>query len=484
MATMAAPYMIDLVPTGPKVGETPYVKHLAASGTESLRSGGLVDDGFGRWNSVADDEGKSRLIRKAMIFSSPVPGWNSWNDFGPDPAHQLMYEWVHGEGRNEWVVSGEDVGDPEDNFKKLHEGIAKLENLIKLEDVGLTFMCECITVEAFEFPREDLNVAEVERIDYRQQILEHFFKALSLRRAKPEYTPVRTLSITNLQNYPLLELTSSEDFKSAMKDVEHLHLYFATEGDSQGTKYGMKELWTVIPWLENDWLEPVKGQLKTLELYFDECWGPFPGWFNMKLVFPVLEKLVVGNNCFAHSDQLEWILAQKSLRILHLHSCFVTSYIVLHKTSSEEWGVRKHEWIDTSPKPEDAPYDDQVCFEYRGTWAAIFDRLRVDLPSLVEFKIINSDDGGNARFEKTVIGCTDRMGTKLVSARYNNYNCGVCPSPWVEGENIEKWDAEQKTWKQSYTCRGEETLEEDQVALDQLLETVNKRRLDQGGNAL
>lgn len=470
---------IDLVPTGPRIRDLPFVNHLADNGAESLRSDKLVNDGFGKWHNVVDDEAQSKLVSKATIFSSPVPYWDSYNDSGGDPEHEVMNDWACGEG-NEWKAIDEEIGDPEDNFRKLYEGIAKLTNLVNLEHAGLAFMRDCVADEAFEPEYDHLRCAEIERIEYRTEVLQHFFKALSKRREIPEYTPVRTLSITNLQNYPLPELTTSEDFKNVIKEVQHLHLYFAIEVDEHGSKYGAQELWTAMPWLENHWLAPIAGQLKTLELYFAECWGPLPGWFNTKLNFPALEKLVVGNYCFAHSDQLDWILNQKSLKTLHFHSCSITSYIRLARSSVVDWGVRTHEWTERDIKPFGSHERDDICFDYKGTWAEIFDRIQQNLSQIVDFKLINKDEWDHAGYQEVTFGCTDQLETKLVAARYNNYNCGVCPSPWVEEEDISKWSDDKKGWERHYTSRGEVTEAADQEALHSLLKAVAWRRKEKG----
>lgn len=142
---------IVLVPMGPEVQDMPYVKFLANNGAESLRLGRLVNDGFERWNTVVDDEQKSKLVIKATIFSSLVPYWESWNDGGDDPEHEVMNDWACGKGA-ESSPNYEEVGDPEDNFKKLYAGIAKLADLVNLKHAGLAFMCECMTGQGFGHP--------------------------------------------------------------------------------------------------------------------------------------------------------------------------------------------------------------------------------------------------------------------------------------------------------------------------------------------
>lgn len=74
-----------------------------------------------------------------------------------------------------------------------------------------------------------------------------------------------------------------------------------------------------MSYLHEHWLAPFSKQLKSLSISFPDCWGPLPGYFDGEgLVFSQLEQLTLGRYCLVHSDSLDWVLAQKSLKSLRL----------------------------------------------------------------------------------------------------------------------------------------------------------------------
>lgn len=163
-----------------------------------------------------------------------------------------------------------------------------------------------------------------------------------------------------------------------------------------------------------------------MELYFDECWGPFPGRFaSAGFDLPVLDKLVLGNYCFADGNQLDWILAQGTLKTLHFDGCFITSHLQLRGDYMEQFTINTEDWTKLNPEDFAHPYPHQcegkVFFDYPGTWAEALDRIREGLLNLSDFKLIYNRDDENASYRETSFGSTEQLNTILSPARYNNY---------------------------------------------------------------
>ena len=102
------------------------------------------------------------------------------------------------------------------------------------------------------------------------------------------------------------------------------------------------------------WLSPISKNLKALTIYHKtDNWGPFPGHFNPGgIPFPKLETLALGYYTLAHDNDLDWILAIKSLKNLIFHNCMIASWIRIDKDNIADWKLKKHNW-SVLPMSED-----------------------------------------------------------------------------------------------------------------------------------
>jgi hypothetical protein len=177
----------------------------------------------------------------------------------------------------------------------------------------------------------------------RINALKSVFQAIQQRAEEnPSFPLVGSLTIKNLQNMPIQEFTDSSLFKTVMKDITELHLHVAVESSWHGPDYDLyqTERVTFEPYLQKSWLEPFAHQLTALSLSFNECWGTMPGYFDGRgLIFPRLKALTLGNFVASNHDHFNWVLNQPSLTSLHLHNCFIASYLSLLDEDLERWRI-------------------------------------------------------------------------------------------------------------------------------------------------
>lgn len=255
--------------------------------------------------------------------------------------------------------------------------------------------------------------------------MKRLFKALKQRRVH-ELPAIRILSIENLQNRPV-QLTQSHDFRDVLHDVDHFAVLIVEEVDSQTMDHDFDHInrRTFMPELQNNWLQPLQARLKSLSLAFHDCWGSLPGYFDGKdLRFPMLELLTLREYCLGHDDSIDWITNQTSLKSLRLISCRIVSHVRLMNNDVRNWNPQTHDWVKM---PHGAYGFDggEVVFRYYGTWEAVFDKVRQQLPLLtnlhIDYVVYRN------MFREELI---DTSGVTLSKHRYTTFNALLLPSPW------------------------------------------------------
>jgi hypothetical protein len=393
------------------------------------------------WNSVSQDDVLRRIPRHAIIHTHP----------------DIEY---HGMGMSREEV---EVDEDDEDAVSFDDALAALSSFPNLDSLEIGFTPECLGRNA-SYWEETLEDAS-----FRKEKLTRIFQAIKNRAADEKNRTIRKLTIMNLQNCPLPEFTSSDLFRDVMGQLDELHISLTQEYNEHGpdNDYTKIELQTFPAYFCSHWLNPVSTNLKALSIYSGtENWGPFPGYFDPAgITFPKLEALSLGYYTIAHDNDIDWVLAIKSLRKLILQNCMIASWMRIYADNMAEWQVRTHDW---TKMPElDTHGDGQ--FSYAGKWSQVFDRISQELPDLVDFRF-----GYRSTYDEPPYMVTNRDSCpiEVFQKRYICFDNGILPTHWPE--------ARREGILHSWLDDGfpvnmhKENLEQDQQSLDALLHKLGR----------
>ncbi|KAJ4247128.1 hypothetical protein NW762_013266 [Fusarium torreyae] len=141
----------------------------------------------------------------------------------------------------------------------------------------------------------------------------------------PPATPIslKTLTVSNLENYLEESLTTSAAFQTILnsKSLVDMRLYIAT---SMSDPYCGESL--LFPRIQSSWLTPdIAKNLQVLSLYCHHPWGWLPK-MDFRLIgvdgLPNLKTLALGNFEFTHWWQVEWF-GSLGIEKFYLDGCTV-----------------------------------------------------------------------------------------------------------------------------------------------------------------
>jgi hypothetical protein len=398
------------------------------------------------WNKISQDDVLRRIPRHAIIHTQP--------DIEDDGAERFEIDY-----------------DTEDNeeasgFKDSLGALSRFSNLSSLE-IGFTTGC------LGQYSDDWLEVAEDH--SQREEVLRVIFQAIKDRAADEKNKPIRKLTIINLQNCPIPEFTSSDLFRDVMGQLEELHICMVQEYNEHGPDhdYTRIELQTFPAYFCAHWLKPIFTNLKALSIYSaSDNWGPFPGYFDPSgIPFPKLERLALGYYTIAHDNDLDWILAIKSLRKLTLHNCMIASWIRIASENMAAWRVPTHDWTRL---PDVRANDWCKGYAYSGKWSQHLDRIAEGLPNLVDFRF----GYGSAHSEPSTYGvtCRDSCPVEISHRRYICFDNGILPTHWPEPREYGE-EGKLHSWLDDGFPINvhKESLDADQKSLDALLLRLRSR---------
>lgn len=203
------------------------------------------------------------------------------------------------------------------------------------------------------------------------------------------------------------------------------------------------------------WLSPTTSSLQHLSLYSREYFGFYPHLDLSNLYFPHLKTLSLGNFCFFHDHQIDWILKHgETLEEIYLDDCAILYDFCMMEENVAECGLPQNALVRRS--------GDSISSygSYAKRWHDIFDIFADKLPKLRHFRIGSTEWHIEVPFEEE--------GDIKVGLYRNRYMCcydGYGPSPYMEGE-----DNGDENWRAPPKCD-----DEDQVALRRLLGKLGQR---------
>lgn len=436
------------------------MKHTDREGLKGLRQVSRS------WSTFASEE----LFREIRLYPSET-SLAHWNEILGDERIRRLPRHITIQTQEYLDEDDEYEDELWEEFVDAIASVAKLPNVVSLE---ICFSSNCLG----ELEPNGFRMNTVaDSIETRHDVLSRTFQAIKSRAAVGENQSIRSLIITNLQNYPVPDFTASEVFHDVMKDLDELHLQIATEQNEHGPDhdYTRVELQTFPRHLCADWLAPVAHNLKALTIGMErENWGPFPGYFApSNLQFPNLKTLHLRYYTIAHDDQLDWILAQKSLQTLVLQNCMIASRLRIDPENFQQWRVKTHDWENLSAQEGQDNGWGWLCSKYEGTWATVFDKITQSLPNLVDFKFNYSNTFLRAPLSKSL---ASNEGDSLVfPERYVVFDNGILPTHWPEAD----WQGIMHDWGTSFPNFHKDHLQDDQRRLDALLKECWTRA---GGN--
>ncbi|KXX74448.1 hypothetical protein MMYC01_208611 [Madurella mycetomatis] len=409
---------------------------------DDLRNARLV---CRRWNSVASThmfrnvallhtpDGEDFTKFKQLVASSTVQHAARCVEIYSAPHH---YPHDITQDRNYDVWDLWEDGD----YEEFTSAIDCIAHLPKLQAVHIRFSDRCTGDPDHDYYWE----CGIESVSTRLHTLEAVFRAMQTRATREAgkhgnpVTSITSLTIQNLQNIPIPDFVSSDSFRSVAKGITKLRLLVAEEYNEAGPDYDLDcvERRTFEPWLQNSFLPLFANQLTSLHLAFNEHWGVAPGYFDGKnLFFPNLKTLTLGNFVIGHHNQFDWVLAQKSLETLRLNQCAIVSYLTflhqsgLNQGQLRDWNTPIHDW---KQYPEwSFGFDEGMStFSFPGTWEAVFDSIRAELPNLVDFRMENPSRAGNH------FNSAEYMRCMLTCLRYTTLDTGLLPSPWIQADDF------------------------------------------------
>jgi hypothetical protein len=409
---------------------------------ELFRDVYLSPEEIDNWSNIASSDTVRRLPRHAIIHTQP--------DIEDDDA----------------FLEREEISE------EYETALAALSRFPNLDSVEIGFTPNCIGQEA------DMLAETAEDVDQREHMLKLIFQAIQDRAADDKNRKIRKLTIINLQNCPLPEFTSSDLFRDVMGQLEELHIQMIQEYCEHGPDYDYDrvELRTWPAHFCSHWLAPISANLRALSIYSrTDNWGPFPGYFDPSgLSFPKLETLALGYYTLAHDNDINWILATKSLRKLILHNCMIASWLSIASENMQKWQPPTHDWTRMPEREGHSDWNDD--FTYAGTWSQHLDRIAESLPHLTDFRFDQSSTSSYRNGHPYGLKSRDFCTARIFPKRYIAFDNGILPTHWPEAQE----DGERGTMHSMDGFPDSnlhvEHLEADQKSLDALLSKLRQPR--------
>ncbi|KAK1700090.1 hypothetical protein BDP55DRAFT_723690 [Colletotrichum godetiae] len=433
-----------------------------------------------RWNSMATGHLYQTLeLAPAKTVNDDEDEFEGWNrildlEAARNAAQRVIIQSCHKDAK--------EYGDwpdwPGGRYPAFTSALQRIKQLPNLKAIELHFSEKC---KGQWFQLRGYG-DDVESAESRLHTLKAVFVAIRDRavHSNPEISPIRSLTIRNLQNMAHQEFVDSALFRDVAKDIDRLHLLITEEYNEHGPDHDIfkEDRLKFEGHLHRQILPHFAANLTALTLSFHECWGTMPGYFDgagPKL--PRLKTLTLGNFVISNNHHFDWVLSQNSLETLRLDSCSIVSHINIDTEPTEKWNLHKEDWQRLPRGSYGISSGGAEIYRFDGTWEAVFDKIRHSLPYLKDFRFDNDSNG--LHFLRPT-----RIGTVLYPSRYTNFDMGMCPSPWLLTDSatgkMEFGDnnlgsSDDSDDDDSYMNRSKETKEGDARAFNDLLSACRGR---------
>ncbi|KAK5988305.1 hypothetical protein PT974_12454 [Cladobotryum mycophilum] len=396
---------------------------------------------FEKWNEMLDNRVIKTLARRVIIHSAP--------DDLDDRDYEEWDLWEQGQ------------------YQQFTASINRISELKNIKSLHLHFSRRCWGVENTSTWDDD-----VEKMSTRQHTLTAVFNAIAQRVLKhDDVLLIRNLTIENLQNLPIPDIVSSDAFKRVIGNVRQLNLMIQEEQNEFGSDQDLYriERQTFEPFLQRTLLPNFTHQLTSLKLYFKDCWGVAPGYFDGSgLDFIHLKTLTLGGFVIAHDDQFDWVLSQKALGYLRLDHCYIASHLCFCDNNAKIWKTPTHDWTRQPVGTFGYKEDTDTVYTYSGRWEAVYDNIRTRLLNLKEFCVHNSE------FHDLLFNEPELMENNGISPyRYIVLENDLSPTPWIQ---LDRFMSGKMLYSdESIVDTAADAEEGDNRAFQELMQVVKRR---------
>lgn len=324
----------------------------------------------------------------------------------------------------------------------------------------------------------DARIAEMDA--FRSDLLCLFITTLMFSRYGLSRSPMRSLSIQNLQSRSEHHITYSPGFSNLLGNLKTLELsiltveHECTRSNERPMSMASWDFYTMLPQV---WLTPAKI-LTTLRLSADSHWGYYPKADFRNISFEHLQTLVLDHFTFSHDWQRAWLL-RHSMTLTHL--VFSRCSIL-----QDVWfkGNLDGDGYPTGLQREMLP-GEVTTYNYHTGWSDYLNTMSDSLTRLRSFSLIDEDS-------KVVVA--NEVATVLHADRYLGFDFGyyiaVANHDTLEETDEETEDPNSQLPHSMITGHGPQMRErrlalarqyvEDERALRGLLDKVIQRNMRMG----
>ncbi|KAJ5742123.1 hypothetical protein N7533_011532 [Penicillium manginii] len=285
---------------------------------------------------------------------------------------------------------------------------------------------------------------------FRFQAMHKFFSLLASLRH-----PIQDLGIRNLQVDNPRDPETLERMGKVLSGLLSLRLSITTESNEAAPEHDLEypEIRKFFKELPSTWLSPAAPSLQHLSLCSREYYGFYPHLDLSNLFFPHLKTLSLGNFCFFHDSQIDWILKHAdTLEEIYFDDCAVLYDFGMNEENVDACALRRDTLVRRTGRPK-------LYGSFDKRWHDIFDIFAEKLPKLRHFQIGRSDWYPDIPFEQE-----RDIKVGLYHDRYMCCYDGYGPSPYIRGEDLENIGSIEDGERPSPRCD-----DEDRAALRRLL---------------
>ncbi|GME27552.1 f-box domain protein [Neofusicoccum parvum] len=249
---------------------------------------------------------------------------------------------------------------------------------------------------------------------YRQPVLQQLFDTLAQSATSSQ---LKEICIHNIHNINDEIFMQSQQVKCVLRKISALRLYIVTDDDTTpNNSPEMEEMQSFMCELYPLWLSPASNNLTTLVLYQDLPFGYWPRLDFRGVHLPALQTLALGNYCFSHIHQLEFLSTHAStLKSLYLDNCVVVYYAYLTCHLDDEG----YPDIGNGDQFEGRFYADVM------TWSHIFHHVRENMDHLTCFRIGKSPRWDKMNKRMALYG--EEVNTNFNALAYEDMEQCLCP---------------------------------------------------------
>ncbi|OQE44846.1 hypothetical protein PENCOP_c002G04342 [Penicillium coprophilum] len=278
-------------------------------------------------------------------------------------------------------------------------------------------------------------------------------KLFSLLESLPH--PIQELGIRNLQADNPKDPKTLAKLGKVLSGLLSLRLSITSETNDAATEHDLEypEIRKFFKELPSTWLSPAAPSLQHLSLCSFEYMGFYPHLDLSNLFFPRLKTLSLGNFCFFHDCQIDWILKHgDTLEEIYFDECAIFYDFCIIEENLDACALPRNTLVRREGS-------NSLYGSFEKRWHDIFDLFAERLPKLRHFRIGRSNWHTNIPFEQ-------ERDIK-VGLHHNRYMCcydGWGPSPYMEGGDLKNLANLKDGWRLSPECD-----DEDRAALRKLL---------------